>query len=46
MSYIVEYATKSISMLPKLEKINKNCFQTKLRLENSFFIQKPQGNYF
>ena len=25
---------------------NKNNFQTKLRLENSFFIQKLQGSFF
>ena len=46
MSYIVEDANQTISKLCKLDKLKKNNFQTKLRLENSFFIKKQQGSFF
>ena len=46
MSYIVEDATKTISNLHKLDKQTKICFQTNLRLENGFFVQKLQENFF
>ena len=46
MSYIVEDATKTISNLRKSEQQTKNRFQTKLHLENSFFVQELQGNLF
>ena len=46
MSFIVEDATRSISILRKLEKQTKNRFQAKLRPENSFLLQKMQGNFF
>ena len=39
MSYIVEDANKTISNLCKLDQETKKCFQTILRLENSFFVQ-------
>ena len=46
MSYIVEDATKTISNLQKFVQQTKNLFQTKLRLENSFFVEKPPRNFF
>ena len=46
MSSIVEDATKTISNLRKLDQQTKNRFQTKLHLENRFFKQKLQGNFF
>lgn len=46
MSYILEYATKTISHMRKLDKQTKSCFQTELRLENNFFVQKLQETFF
>ena len=46
MSYIVEDATKSISELRKLEHQTKKHFQIYLCLENSFFVQKLQEDFF
>ena len=46
MSSIVEDATKTISSLPKLDKQTQNRFQAKLLLENRFFKQNLQGNFF
>ena len=45
MSFIVEDATKTISNWRTLERQTKSRFQTKLRLENSFIVQKLQGNF-
>ena len=46
MSYLLEDATKTISNLRKLDQQAKNCFQTKLYLQNSFFVHTLQGNFF
>ena len=45
MSYIVEDATKTISNLRILDHQTKNRFQTKLPLQNSFFVHKLEGNF-
>ena len=45
MSYIVEDATKTISNLRILDHQTKNRFQTKLSLQNSFFVHKLEGNF-
>ena len=46
MSFIVEDATITTSNLDKFDQQSKIRFQTKLRLENSFFVEKLQGNFF
>ena len=46
MSYIAEDVTKSISKWRKLEHQTRNRFQTKLCLENCFFVQKMQEKFF
>ena len=45
MSSIVEDAAKTIWNLHKLVQQTRTRFQTKLRLENSLFVQKLQGNF-
>ena len=45
MSYIMEHVTKTISNLRKLDQQTKNRSQTKLRLENTFFVQKLERHF-
>ena len=45
ISCIVEDETKTISKLRKYEHQTRNRFQTKLCVENHFFVQNLQENY-